>query len=282
MPEVQLTNSEIEFLDRWSNFFSYKMTDNAKAFINCPAKIRCLFTGNQFGKNALICYDFILRILCLHPIKSKNMTAEKKVRTFRFASETLPNDPDGGESKNTQYPEFKKWLPAGLIKKDITMRNAIVTIRSPYGHPDIYVEFVSYSQSIQRTAGQQRAAVWLDENGGKGFFEEQPPRLLAASEEGSGDLVMSYTPVPGSTGWEFDDLYENARVIYRTPSVVKRIKDRTGVVEPPMKKLDSSKDIAVFMSGTDDNPTLSKDNIDTLFQNYADEDIIDARRYSDN
>ena len=279
MAEVKLTNSEIEFLDQWSNLFSYKLTDNAKAFLNCDSKIRCLFTGNQFGKNALICFDFVLRILCLHPIKSKNMTPEKKVRTFRFASETLPNDPDGGESKNTQYPEFKKWLPAGLIKKDITMRNAIVTVRSPYGYPDIYVEFVSYSQSIQRTAGQQRAAVWLDENGGKGFFEEQPPRLLAASEEGSGDLVMSYTPVPGSTGWEFDDLYENARLIYRTQSVRDRIKDRTGVTEPPIKRLDSHKDIAVFMAGTDDNPTLTKDNIDQLFQNYADEDIIDARRF---
>jgi hypothetical protein len=207
------------------------------------------------------------------------MGPDKKVRTFRFASETLPNDPDGGEAKNTQYPEFKKWLPAGLVKKDITMRNSVLTVKSPYGYPDIYVEFVSYSQSIQRTAGQQRASVWLDENGGKGFFEEQPPRLLAASEEGGGDLIMSYTPTPGSTGWEFDDLYESARLIYRTDAVLSRIKERTGVVEPPVKKLDSGKDIAVFMCATDDNPTLTKENIDVLFSNYADEDIIDARRY---
>jgi hypothetical protein len=207
------------------------------------------------------------------------MDATKKVRTFRFASETLPNDPDGGEAKNTQYPEFKKWLPAGLIKKDITIRNSVMTIRSPFGHPDIYVEFVSYSQSIQRTAGQQRASVWLDENGGKGFFEEQPPRLLAASEEGGGDLVMSYTPTPGSTGWEFDDLYEQARLIYRTPNVRKYLLDEEGRDEPPIRKTDSGKDIAVFECATDDNPTLTKEHIDELFQNYSDKAIVAARRY---
>jgi len=277
--EAKLTNAEVETLEKWSSLFSYKVTDDVKLFLNCPAKIRCMFTGNQRGKNAAVCFDIILRILCMHPIPSKNMTPDKKVRTFRFASETLPNDPDGGEAKNTQYPEFKKWLPLGLVKKDITIRNSVMTIRSPYGYPDCYVEFVSYSQSIQRTAGQQRAAVWLDENGGKGFFEEQPPRLLASSEEGGGDLIMSYTPTPGSTGWEFDDLYEQARLIYRTQSVRNRIKERTGVTEPACKKTDSSKDIAIFMSGTDDNPTLTKDNIDKLFLNYADEDIIDARRY---
>ena len=51
---------------------------------------------------------------------------ERKSKTFRFCSETLPGQSgDGGvvggseEVKNTQYPEFKKWLPAFLIKKDI-------------------------------------------------------------------------------------------------------------------------------------------------------------------
>ena len=276
---LQLSNADIEVLNNWSNFLSYKMTHDAKQFLNCDSKIRCLFTGNQRGKNAVVCFDIILRILGLHPVKKKNMTPDKKVRTFRFASETLPNDPDGGEAKNTQYPEFKKWLPLGLVKKDITMRNSVMTVRCPQGWPDVYIEFVSYSQSIQRTAGQQRACVWLDENGGKGFFEEQPPRLLSASEEGGGDLIMSYTPTPGSTGWEFDDLYEQARMVYRTQAVRDRIKLRTGVSEPPVKKLDSSKDISIFMCATDDNPTLSKENIDVLFQNYADEDVIDARRY---
>ena len=276
---LKLSSTDIEFLEKWSNLFSYKFTNGAKDFLNCPASIRFLVYGNQTGKNAVICIDYVLRILGIHPIKQYNMTPDKKVRMFRFASETKPYDKDGGEAANTQYPEFKKWLPQGLIKSDINSRNSVMTVRCPNGWPDVYVEFVSYSQSIQRTAGQQRASTWLDENGGKGFFEEQPPRLLAAKEEGMGDLVMSYTPIPGSTGWEFDDIYEQARIIYRTQAVRDRIRERTGVVEPPVKKLDSGKDIAVFMAATDDNPTLTKDNINALFGNYADEDIIDARRY---
>ena len=276
---LKLSDQDIETLEKFGNFFSYKYTESAKQFLNCPAKIRFLVYGNQTGKNAVICNDYILRILGIHPIKAYNMTPDKKVRTFRFASETKPYDPDGGESANTQYPEFKKWLPLGLIKKDVNSRNSVMTVRCPNGWPDVYIEFVSYSQTVQRTAGQQRASTWLDENGGKGFFEEQPPRLLAASEEGGGDLIMSYTPVAGSTGWEFDDLYEQARVIYRTKAVRDRIRERTGAREPAIKKLDSSRDIAVFMAATDDNPTLTRENIDQLFGNYADEDIIDARRY---
>ena len=65
-------------------------------------------------------------------------------RVFRFASETLPGESAnvgvGGESaevKNTQYPEFKKWLPKSLIKKDITARNKSMIIEDVFGGPDI-------------------------------------------------------------------------------------------------------------------------------------------------
>lgn len=84
-------------------------------------------------------------------------------RVFRFASETLPGQSqnvskDGlsAEVKNTQYPEFKKWLPPFLIKKDITVRNPSMIIADIYGGPDIIVEFVSYNQPPQGTAGPQR------------------------------------------------------------------------------------------------------------------------------
>lgn len=84
-------------------------------------------------------------------------------RTFRFASETLPGvstnvskQGASAEVKNTTYPEFKKWLPKFLIKKDITSRSASMIIKDIYGGADIVIDFVSYNQPPQGTAGPQR------------------------------------------------------------------------------------------------------------------------------
>lgn len=132
---------------------------------------------------------------------------------------------------------------------------------------------------------------WIDEECSKDFFEEQVPRLLAAD----GDIIFTFTPVPGAIGWEFDSLYERARIIYRTEAVRKRIKERYGEDVPEMQITDSSDDICVIMAATDDNPiyeelakqkskitgipTTAKEYIDSLFAMYDDEDIVDARRY---
>uniref|UniRef100_A0A6M3IS04 Putative terminase n=1 Tax=viral metagenome TaxID=1070528 RepID=A0A6M3IS04_9ZZZZ len=131
----------------------------------------------------------------------------------------------------------------------------------------------------------------IDEECSKDFFEEQTPRLFAAD----GDMLIAFTPVPGEIGWMFDDLYERARMIYRTKAVRDRIKERTGEVLPEIQITDSSEDVAVIMAATDDNPIyadLAKEKseregrpitateyIDDMFSIYADEDVIDARRY---
>jgi hypothetical protein len=106
-------------------------------------------------------------------------------RVFRFASETLPGEnvnvsKDGmsAEVKNTQYPEFKKWLPKFLIKKDITSRNKSMIIKDIYGGSDIVIDFVSYNQTTPSTAGPQRMSIWEDEQPDMAFHEEQYPGRL--------------------------------------------------------------------------------------------------------
>lgn len=209
------------------------------------------FIANDiFAHNtSTVAYSYVLRILGKHPVEIKNMRPGKKVRTYRFASQALPNDPEGGEIKNTQYPAFKKWLPPYLIKRDITTRSAVMVIRDPQGGPDIYIEFVSYSQDIQRMAGQQRASVWLDESANKEFYEEQLPRLLAAD----GDLIATLTPAE-YIGYEYDTFYERAKVIIRTKAVRDRFKSRFNKTLASIETTDSKEDIAVLMAATDDNP----------------------------
>lgn len=184
-------------LNNFENFFRFKYNWVFKRFVSLKHKIILLIYGNQSGKTSSAAYQYVLRILGLHPVANKNVVYyecsngheyapykhkigspceecaeplklhERQSRTFRFCSATLPGQSstteiDGGTSevKNTQYPEFKKWLPPHLIKKDITVRNPALVIEDPYGGKDIVVEFVSYSQSVQSTAGVQRLSIW--------------------------------------------------------------------------------------------------------------------------
>jgi hypothetical protein len=220
-----------------------------------------------------------------------NFTPEKKVRTVRFASETLPGEKEEIEVKNTQYPVLKRRFNPSWIKKDITSRRPVVSVQPQLGGNPFQFEFVSYGQTTQSGAGIQRESIWIDESCPLGFYEEQLPRLFASN----GDMIMSYTPIPGSIGWEFDVFYERAKYIYRTQHVLDRIYQRTGEKLPMLEVTNSKEDIAVIMAATDDNPIYedlakslseregkvisAKDYLDDFFSQYADADVVDARRY---
>jgi phage terminase large subunit-like protein len=296
-----LTENDIKTLNEFSGALEFIVTKIFHWLINCPCKIIVLFTGNQFGKNELVIMDYYLRVLGTHPQKHKNILPDDKIRTIRFASENLPGESDGEEVKNTQYPVLKRRFNPNWILKDITARKSVVQVQPqtlrvlPNGDKcltkPVNFEFVSYGQSTQSQAGVQRKSVYIDESSPPVFFQEQIPRLLAAD----GDLILSYTPIPGSMGWEFDELYERARIIYRTENVRKRIKERMGEDLPEIQYTDSKDDIAVIMAATDDNPIykrLAKEKSERLgvkitVDQYitdmlgliSDEDVIDARRY---
>ncbi len=294
MPEVSLadlTERDIQSLNELEGWLEYENTIVLKWLLNSPCKITCLYVGNQYGKNETVIMDYWYRMQGIHPNPHKNFTPDKKIRVVRFASENLPGESEDIETKNTQYPVLKRRFLPRWIKKDITARKPVVTCKPHLGGKPIQFEFVSYGQSTQSQAGVQRLSIWIDESAPQDFFQEQIPRLLAAD----GDLIMTFTPVPGSIGWEFDELYERARVFYRTPAVIQRIYERTGERLPVVEHTNSKDDICVIMAATDDNPIYAKlaaekskrlgytitakDYIDEMFSIYDDEDVIDARRY---
>uniref|UniRef100_A0A6M3J734 Putative terminase n=1 Tax=viral metagenome TaxID=1070528 RepID=A0A6M3J734_9ZZZZ len=281
---------DIEGIENWAGIFSYKPTIVLKWLLASPCKITCLFTGNQFGKNETAAVDQTFSILGTHPNVNKRIKPEDEVRTLRFASQTLPGEKEEEEVKNTQYPAFKRRFPKHMIEKEITSRKPTLTTKTPDGG-NAQIEFVSFSQDVQSGAGVQRKRIWIDEECSRDFYEEQIPRLLAAD----GDIVFTFTPVPGAIGWEFDELYERAKIIYRTPAVRARVKERYGEDYPECQITDSKDDICVIMAATDDNPIYeeiakkrseqtgisitAKQYIDSMFDMYDDEDVIDARRY---
>lgn len=221
---------------------------------------------------------------------------KRNSRVFRFASEVSPNESgdtgEGGasaETRNTQYPEFKKWLPAFLIKKDITARISNLLLHNPTagqvfgtyedGTPmiddggDIVVEFVSYNMSAQATAGVQRMSIWEDEEAPYEFHSEQGPRLLAEN----GDLIITLTPANFIT-WTYDEIFEKAKVFYRSKAICEFLSTDSEKVKQ-IEHTDSEHDIAVIQAATDDNPTLDEDVIERMFMNESDPDRLAIRRY---
>lgn len=212
---------------------------------------------------------------------------------MRFCSETLPGEKEtsgkeqgegqSAEVRNTVYPEFKKWLPNFLIKKDITIRRPTMTLYNPwrgtafgsqvYPGDDILVEFISYSQTVQAGAGVQRVSVWCDEEPPYDFYMEQMPRLIAED----GDFILTLTPA-NKISWAYDEIFERAKLYLRTEAVAEFL---TGVEDRPVFQVewtDSVRDIAVIQAATDDNPTLSKSAIERRYI-YDDEDSLATRRY---
>ena len=61
-------------LNDFAVFMSYKMTDIARVFFFLPPYYNqiAFFTGNQFGKTGLLCYEKILRAFGSHPVPEKN------------------------------------------------------------------------------------------------------------------------------------------------------------------------------------------------------------------
>jgi len=234
--QPEISQADLTILENYSNYFKFVWTWAFQQFVQCRHSLIALFTGNQAMKTASCAYNYVLRIHGWHPVPEKNVLYfecpdkhyfnivtlpkdwicpqckqeikihERGCRIFRFASEVLPGEKattgdasSSAEVKNSVYPEFKKWLPPFLMKRDITFRNMAMIIADPnrgkvlcgqeYKGDDIIVEFVAYSQTVQSTAGKQRLSVWEDEEPNWDFHEEQLPRLMAED----GDLLLSLT-----------------------------------------------------------------------------------------
>lgn len=287
----QFDERTINQLNEYAGVFEYEPTLVLSWLMKSPCKITCLFLGNQFGKGESAIMDYWHRVNGTHPNPHKNFKPEDKIRVVRFASENLPGENVEAEVKNTQYPVLKRRFLPSWIKKDITARHPVVTVKPMLGGKPVQFEFVSYGQTVQAGAGVQRASVWIDESCPPAFFYEQLPRLLA----GDGDIIVTLTPVPGNLGWEFDELFERARVIVRTQTVIDRIYQRTGERVPMHERTNSKDDIMVIMAATDDNPIYEKlakkksertgriitvnDYITDILGMMDDEDMVDARRY---
>ncbi len=276
---TQLQESDIQMLNDWAGFLSFKPNFIMKALGDCQAQVIGIYTGNRTGKTESAgAEEYVRRILGEHPIERKNIRPNTPIRTFRFAASTLPTESDeGGEVRNTIYPAIKRRLPHYLIKKDITARRPAITIRDWQGGKDIIFEFVSYSQETETQRGVDRASIYCDEEPPKSFYQEQVARLVTSG----GDILIGCTPVEGNT-WMYEDIYEEAGTVYNSPYIIDYLTETTNIKYRVKEILGGRKNnqIAVIRAATDDNPTLTKEQIDDKMMLYkSDISEYEIRRY---
>jgi len=215
-------------------------------------------------------------------------------RVIRFASQTMPGseattkgkgsrDQNTGETKNTQFIELMKWMPQHLLReKKISVRDATLRVIDPFPTGmDIIIEFVSFNQVTQSSAGVQRMSSWLDELPSKEFFDEQVPRMLAVDNS---DIILSYT-VTKEVGYLFDLIWNRARWIYRSKSIVKFFKEDRNEMVPMVEETDSEfYNIGIFHGSTYDNPTLKPKRVREMMKLLHDdcgdnEDVMNMRLF---
>lgn len=247
---------------KYANLLSYKMHPTALKYIMSDSQTRAIFKGNQGGGTATVAYDATLRFLGIHPVAKRNVLN----KPIRFVSKCLPKSDT--DEENQQYVELKRMLPAEFVKKDVTARSSIMTIRDPRGGSDRKAEFMSSSQEIDAFMSVQRSAHYQDEEIERQKWDESQVRLL---KEG-GDSTITLTPVRG-LDWTFDSIWRRAKRIYRS----KTICEKFGF--PAVEEPGSGSDIEAFCWATDDNPAMNKATIDRIFAGIDDPDELAMRRY---
>ena len=232
------------------------------AYTKSEANIRAIFKGNQAGATTVSVNDAVLRCLGVHPVGRRN----KLEKPIRFVSKVKPQDRD--DEENQQFVEFKRLFPPDFIKQHVTARSAIMTLRDPLGGKDKKVEFMASTQELDAFMSVQRSALYQDEEIDRVKWDESLIRLL---KEG-GDATIALTPVKGMD-WVFDKIWKRARRIFRS----KLICEKYGFKE--IEEQVGGGDVEAFCWSTYDNPVMSKESIDLIMSELADEDDLAMRVY---
>lgn len=127
MNNVDLSPQEVELINNFTAYLSFKCTWAYRKFINLPHWIIGLFCGNQYGKTAGVAHQYVSRWLGIHPVARKNTVYMecasrycKNGHRFVIGSKGFPNDfvcPDCGE-KIGKHSYHAFLMGSGLLGKD--------------------------------------------------------------------------------------------------------------------------------------------------------------------
>jgi len=248
---------------KYQGLLEFKPHPTVLEYISSLANIRSIFKGNQGGGTSAAMYDAAMRLMQIHPVAKRNVLN----KPIRMVSKVKPGSDD--DEENQQYVELKRMLPSEFIKKDVTARSSIMTVRNPLSGADNKVEFMSSGQELDAFMSVQRSALYQDEEIERIKWDESQIRLL---REG-GDSTISLTPVRGMD-WTFDSIWSRADRIFRSALV----SEMSGL--PQREETGKTFGIEAFCWASDDNPVMEAATLERIFSGIDDPDDLLMRRYA--
>lgn len=248
--------------------FSFYPIGCQEVFDFTVEKYHNYFAGGLIHHNtSSVAHSYVQRLLGIHPIGEKN----RLMRKVRCMSSTLPESSGQDEGDNAQYIELKKLIPYELIEKDVNSVSRNLIVRRPVGMSSskTVFEFRSSKQEMQDLGKIDISSLWHDEETPKDKREECRMRLM--SERGDEFFTLTMT---NPLSYVFGEIWERAGFIYRT----KIISDRFGL--PQVEHRKSGRNSACILMATDNNPILTLEDIDMIFEGIEDPDVLALRRYS--
>ncbi len=152
-------------------------------FHKSPARNRSIISGNRGGKTAALCVEAVIKATGIIPESLKGIYPERRLRVPAMVR-LCAVDYENGVYKIVE-PEFKRWLPKGMIARQDKVKH---TIELKNGS---VIEFMSYAQPIPKFGGVARDFVGYDEIPPPDVVKENVMRTI----DRGGDQVYSFTPV---------------------------------------------------------------------------------------
>lgn len=183
----QLKNKELLAQERVLE--SFKPHAGQAAFLSSDKKIRCMFSGNGFGKTTALTIDLVYAHLERHPHRD---TAGVRHSWFLIT---------GFDKVEDYWNEIKRWCPPSLLPTPNKMgTSAIKRLEWPNGS---VTTFYSHDQDSGKMEGTNIDAL---------FCDEPPPRpLWVAAYRGLRNnpayyIVIAGTPI--AEPWLFTEIYQ--------------------------------------------------------------------------
>lgn len=195
-------------------------------------RVRLYIGGNRSGKSTAGIVEDIWWLTKRHPHRS---FVDRPI-----AGRIVGVDFNNG-IKKILLPMLSQWIPPSELKGGSWTDSYNAGERVLYLDNGSFVEFMSYDQDLDKFAGTSRDFIHYDEEPPRDIYTECQMRLI----DRKGSCWLTMTPVEGMT-WVFDDLYE--------------------------KGVDGHPRIAVIEVGTEENPYLDQEEVDSVMDDLDDDE----------
>ena len=261
--------------ERWATeeetkFHLYKPAPMSTNFHASPVKNRALFGGNRSSKTYTHIIELAAQFTGIEPESIKGTMPPHRqdpTRALRLCMDDYPNN-----FLKVIWPYILQLVPQTYIKEVVKESGFIRKITNHHGG---YLEFMQYSQAVEKFQGVSLDCVAYDEEPPHDIWKENNMRLL----DTDGETTFSLTPVSGAMKWIYDEIYgKRGREVEREWDFT--LNDKGHIIDAQPVGLrditfpDGDPNIHVFFANVFDNPVINKQAAMRILSELSKEEMI--------